>query len=93
MAVAVSSAFLVLVVSACSKSSGEVAFNAATSVTEPLMQTLVEKDASRDWLDRSLIADMPKCSVYKQRLRVAGRGLPADRATQLAISRARPRRV
>jgi hypothetical protein len=76
-----------LAAAGCSKSSGDRAFDAATGVTSKLFAGLVEKDASRE--AGALIAKLktgPECDVYRHRLADAGKGPPADGATQHAIT-------
>ncbi len=79
-----------LVLIACSKSPGEAIYAATTAATRPLMQNLVEKDASHE-VDGliALVANKPECEVYKQSLREAGKGSPYEGSTQLKISHAR----
>jgi hypothetical protein len=71
----------------CSKSSGDQVFDAATGVTSKIFAGLVEKDAFRE--AGALIAKLksgPECEVYRRRLAEAGKGPPADGATQHAIT-------
>jgi hypothetical protein len=71
----------------CSKSSGDRVFDAATGATSKLFAGLVEKDASRE--AGALIAKLkpgPECDVYRRRLADAGKGPPADGATQHTIT-------
>jgi hypothetical protein len=78
---------LLCVAAACSKSPGDRVFDAATGVTSRLFAGLVEKDASRE--TGALIAKLktgPECDVYRNRLADAGKGPPADGATQHAIT-------
>lgn len=79
-----------LAVTACSKSPGEALYAATTAAIRPLMQNLVEKDASHE-VDGliALIANKPECKVYKQALRESGKGSPYEGSTQLKISHAR----
>ena len=79
-----------LTLAACSKSPGEALYAATTAATRPLMQNLVEKDASHE-VDGliALIANKPQCEAYKQALREAGKGSPYEGSTQLKISHAR----
>jgi hypothetical protein len=70
----------------CSKSPGERVYEKATAATSKLFGNLVEKDASRE--TDGLIAKLktgPECDVYRRRLAEAGKGPPADGATQHAI--------
>lgn len=80
-------AVLLSVAAGCSKAPGNRVFDAATGVTSKLFANLVEKDASRE--TRGLIAKLktsPECDVYRRRLANAGKGPPADGATQHAIT-------
>jgi hypothetical protein len=81
---------VLLALAACSKSPGEALYAATTAATRPLMQNLVEKDASHE-VDGliALVANKPECEVYKQALREAGKGSPYEGSTQLRISNAR----
>jgi hypothetical protein len=79
-----------LTLAACSKSPGETIYAATTAATRPLMQNLVEKDASHEVNGLiALIANKPECEVYKQALREVGKGSPYEGSTQLKISRVR----
>lgn len=74
----------------CSQSPGEAFNSTVTAAVRPLMQNLVEKDASRQANALiSLIANKPECEVYKQALREAGKGAPADGSTQWKMAHAR----
>jgi hypothetical protein len=80
-------AVLLSAAAGCSKSPGDRVFDAATSVTSKLFAGLVEKDASRE--TGALIAKLktgPECDVFRRRLADAGKGPPADGATQHAIT-------
>jgi hypothetical protein len=73
-------------VEGCSKSPGEHIYEATTTVSSKLLSNLTEKDASHQVT--GLIAKLktgPECGVYRRRLAEAGRGPPADGATQHAI--------
>jgi hypothetical protein len=70
----------------CSKSAGEHIYEATTAVSSKVLSNLVEKDASHQVA--GLIAQLksgPGCDVYRRRLAEAGKGPPADGATQHAI--------
>ena len=71
----------------CSESPDDRVFDAATGVTSKLFAGLVEKDASRQ--AGALIAKLKpglECDVYRRRLADAGKGPPADGATQHVIT-------
>ena len=80
-------AVMAVLLGGCSKSPGDQLFNAGTAVTSKLFAGLVEKDAMRE--ANALIAKLktgPECDVYRRRLTEAGKGPPADGATQHAIT-------
>lgn len=79
-------AALLLAVGGCSKPPGEHVYDAANAVTTKLFSNLAPKDATRE--TAGLIAKLkagPECEQYRRRLTEAGKGPPADGATQHAI--------
>jgi hypothetical protein len=73
-------------VAGCSKSPGEHIYEATTAVSSKLLSNLIEKDASHEVA--GLIAKLktgPECDVYRRKLAEAGKGPPADGATQHTI--------
>jgi|SRR5579862_9571887 hypothetical protein len=77
----------VVALAGCSKSPPAAVAAAATSAGQQLMQPLVQKDASAQAkrMSEMVLSDKPKCDVFRQRMKEAGKGSPYEGATQWAL--------